>query len=423
MVLRRIPGFIDAHSHDDLALLSDPAREVKRKQGIVHQVIGNCGLTPFPLAPGRAPEYERFLASVLGETGVFTSARDFLSRLQERAPGSATAFVGYNSLRAGRFGLLDRPLDAEERREAARAVGAALDEGCRGVSIGLAYLPAVAADATELEDLCHATPLFTVHMRNESDRLLDSLEEVARAIRSARSRGAKTHLHISHLKIAGPANWPLRERLLATVARLREELGVTFDHYPFAFGSTGLAALLHPRHASLPPERLRRVAAREIEATWEEPGWENYLAWSGPERIVLAEIKTRPELDGKRLSEVRELVGGRLSQLAETIRDLVAEEPGAAILLHGQSEEVIDELLRLPYGCVGSDALPAVSAHPRLTSTFPVYLERARRVGLSFDEAVRKASILPREIFVIENATTIEVEETTPRSSPLPSPS
>lgn len=411
MAPRRIPGFIDAHSHDDLALLSDPVREVKRRQGIVHQVIGNCGLTPFPIAPGRAPEVERFLASVLGETGVFPRARDYLERLAACAPGSATALVGYNTLRAGCFGLLDRPLDGAERREAARAVGAALADGCVGVSIGLAYLPAVAADAAELEELCHATPLFTVHLRNESDRLLDSLDEVARAIRAARSRGAKTHLHISHLKIAGEAHWPQRARLLATIARLHEELGVTFDHYPFAFGSTGLAALLHPRHAALAPEILRRVPARVIEAAWNESGWENYLAWSGPERIVLAEIQTRPELDGRRLSEVRELVGG---ELAATIRDLVADEPAAAVLLHGQSEEVIDELLRLPYGCVGSDALPAVTAHPRLTSTFPVYLERAKRVGLTFEEAVRKASLLPREIFGIRDATTIEVEGYTP---------
>jgi N-acyl-D-amino-acid deacylase len=39
------PGFIDAHAHDDLALLSMPDMTPKISQGVTTVVAGNCGGT------------------------------------------------------------------------------------------------------------------------------------------------------------------------------------------------------------------------------------------------------------------------------------------------------------------------------------------------------------------------------------------
>lgn len=403
-LVRRVPGFVDAHSHDDLAILRDPGRPVKRRQGVTHQVIGNCGLTPFPLVAGASPEYEAFLASVLGGAGsappLYAEAADFV----QAAPRNVTVLLGYNTLRERLFGPLPRPLDAGERRLAAEGIRRALDAGARGVSVGLAYRPALHADREELVSMASATPLLTVHMRNESSGILDSVDEIAGAVEEANRRGARCHLHISHLKIAGKAYWPLFEELHGKVRAWHEAIGVTFDHYPFAFGSTGLAALLPPEFSTLSHEVLGRVSPGDIEARLGDADWENYVSFAGVEGLVLTGLVHHAELNGRTLEGF---------PLGELIRDLVVSEPSPAVLIHGQSERVIDEFLRLPFGCIGSDALPDVTAHPRLTSTFPEFLRRMRAMGMTLEFAVEKASLLPRRIFGIESAESIAVDEAT----------
>ena len=43
------PGFIDAHSHDDLAVIVKPAMLPKLSQGVTTVVVGNCGISAAPV--------------------------------------------------------------------------------------------------------------------------------------------------------------------------------------------------------------------------------------------------------------------------------------------------------------------------------------------------------------------------------------
>ncbi|MGE0719285.1 MAG: amidohydrolase family protein, partial [Alphaproteobacteria bacterium] len=49
------PGFIDVHTHDDRALLSNPDMAMKTSQGVTTVVVGNCGVSLSPLAIDRRP--------------------------------------------------------------------------------------------------------------------------------------------------------------------------------------------------------------------------------------------------------------------------------------------------------------------------------------------------------------------------------
>ena len=46
------PGFIDAHTHDDQALLRQPDMAFKVSQGVTTVVTGNCGISAAPLPDG-----------------------------------------------------------------------------------------------------------------------------------------------------------------------------------------------------------------------------------------------------------------------------------------------------------------------------------------------------------------------------------
>src|SRR5689334_6981357 len=45
------PGFIDAHSHSDLQVLTE--RPEKVLQGVTAEVVGNCGFSPYPMSSNR----------------------------------------------------------------------------------------------------------------------------------------------------------------------------------------------------------------------------------------------------------------------------------------------------------------------------------------------------------------------------------
>ena len=49
------PGFIDSHTHDDQALLSQPDMSFKVSQGVTTVIAGNCGISIAPLAAPTSP--------------------------------------------------------------------------------------------------------------------------------------------------------------------------------------------------------------------------------------------------------------------------------------------------------------------------------------------------------------------------------
>ena len=109
------PAFVDTHSHDDLALLTDPGRLDKRNQGIGAQVIGNCGISPFPAMPDSCQPVKRLFDAVMGpQDAPFPSVKDYRRKI---ARDDIVILQGYNALRASMFGPEPRRLDAAERKK------------------------------------------------------------------------------------------------------------------------------------------------------------------------------------------------------------------------------------------------------------------------------------------------------------------
>ncbi len=134
---RLAPGFIDAHTHDDRAVLCGPACMLcKMSQGVTTVVVGNCGIS---LSPVRMTSRPVPPLDLLGDESwfCFDSFGEYAERLKrEPAPVNTYALIGHMSLRVEAMG--GDTQRAATDREAAAYAGPV--EGCaRAGGFGLFY--------------------------------------------------------------------------------------------------------------------------------------------------------------------------------------------------------------------------------------------------------------------------------------------
>ena len=406
------PGFIDYHSHADLALLNSPENHPKTLQGVTTEVIGNCGFSPAPVDSRTIELLRKYLAPTLGTSTApwtWSDFPEFLSCLESAKPSVNFALlVGHGALRISAMGFERHAPSQAQMQVMLTALEEAMSAGAVGMSIGLIYAPACYANQEELEQLCGVVARFggilAVHMRNESDMLLESVKE---NIVLARKTGVR--LHISHLKASGKANWDQMEEVLALIEQSRSQgLQVTCDQYPYVAGSTTINVLLPQWSleggvlemlARLKQHGMRDRIKRDFEtgiAGWDclvrANGWANIiLSWVGEESLK--------HLEGKTIEEIASSLG---NDPAEALFDLILDLRGdASIVVFQQSEENVKNAMQKGFVVIGSDGLHAgAKPHPRLYGTFPRVLGRyVRELGvLTLPDAVKKMTSLPADI-------------------------
>src|SRR5262249_50843024 len=152
---------------------------------------------------------------------------------------------------------------ADELAAMEQELDRALTQGAIGISTGLIYPPCCYAERAELVALAgvvarHGGP-FVVHMRSESDYILDAIAEMVEV-----GRASGCAIHISHWKIAGPENFARVDQVIDAVEGARTEgIRLTCDLYPYAAGSTVLSAVLPPwAHDGGPQAAIARLSDR-----------------------------------------------------------------------------------------------------------------------------------------------------------------
>lgn len=357
------PGFIDVHTHDDFAAVLHPEMEFKRRGGVTTCVVGNCGLGAAPFREAqlmaRAFHPGRTLPTWEGTAG-------YLAHLDAAPPGvNIGALVGHGTMRLAVMGGEKRAPEASELESMRSILAEGLDAGALGLSTGLIYPPGKYADTDEIVELAtlmHTRGgLYTTHMRNEGDRLLDSVDE---AIRIGERAGVP--VQISHHKAAGRDNWGAVVDSLARIDAARERgVDVDADQYPYTAGSTILAAVLDDGGRGLGGVRASDV--------------------------VIASTQNHPEWEGRSLEEIGETMGVSGIEAGERV---LAAESGATVVLHMMSEEDVRTVLSHRSTMIGSDGLPTLDGkpHPRLYGTFARVLGRYARDEkiLALEEAVHR---------------------------------
>ena len=249
------PGFIDAHTHDDRAVLCGPECMLcKMSQGVTTVVVGNCGisLSPARMASRPPPPLDLLVDESFWTFGSFAEYAERLAR--DPAPVNTYALIGHMSLRVEAMG-------GDTQR-------AATDKEAAQMRARLA------------EALRAAGGVYVTHMRDEASDVLVSIEETLSI-----GRAAGVPVVISHHKCSMPENFGRSAETLSAIEAGARGQRVDFDIYPYPAGSTVLM-----------PDRVRGDVPVRI--TWSIP---------------------HPEMAGRMLDAIAAEWGLELTQAAERL--------------------------------------------------------------------------------------------------------
>ena len=402
------PGFIDIHSHADMYLAEKPGTAYKLRQGVTTEVCGNCGMSVAPLNPEKKDVLKRYVASNTGWIDEpWESFADYGRIMDKCGMGTnAACMVGHGTIRAAVMGFDSAPPTTAQLDQMKELLAQALDDGAVAMSSGLIYPPGVFAKTDELVELCKVVAdkgsVYATHIRNETDQVLEAIEE---ALEIGRRSGAR--VNISHLKIMGRPNWAMADQMVELLQKGAEEIELTGDFYPYLASSTNLLTLLpYWCLEGGVGECIKRLEDPELRTKVLDGIETGRISWIGYDKVVIARVKSdrSPQMEGRSLAELAEEAGLPNN---EYVRRLILEENGVVnIINHAMNQEVQSRFIKLPFVMFGSDGLPRSGRpHPRAFGTFPrAIAHHVRALGdLTLEDAVRKMSSLPAKVLGLKD--------------------
>ena len=408
------PGFVDMLGQSETTILVDPRLPSKIYQGITTEITGEGGsaapLNDAIIANDR-PGYELYKINPDWRT-----FRQYFSRLEKQGMGiNLASYVGATQVRRMVLGDADVQPTSEQLEKMKDLVREAMRDGAVGVSTSLEYAPAPYAKTEEIIALASEASkfggIYATHMRNESDSVLEAIDEAVRI-----GREAHIPVEIWHFKAAGKANRGRMPELVARVNKARAEgFDVEADTYAYTAWSNSMSAFVpawaHDGGDAKLIERLKDPATRaRIRKDMQTPAkdWDN--EWDeimGPQDVMISVVQNPAlkKFQGKRLTEVAKIMN---EDPMDALFDLLIEDKGfTECAVFGMSEPDVALALQQPWVSVDNDSsgtspeglLGEEHPHPRAYGTFPRILRKYVREEkkLTLEEAIRKFSALPAQ--------------------------
>ena len=364
------PGFIDSHTHDDQAVLSQPDLRFKVSQGVTTVVAGNCGISAAPLRADMDLPMPLSLIDAPRDARHATFASYFDALRAQPASVNVAAMVGHSTLRAAVMADLDRPANEGEIAAMRAHVEEAMLAGAIGMSTGTFYPPATRATTEEIIEvgrpLSARKALYVTHMRDEGDRVMEALDETFRI-----GRALDIPVVVSHHKVQNTHNHGRTKETLAFIRESMKHQCIGLDCYPYTAGST-----------------MIRTDRGMLDA-----------------RILIASSVPHPEMAGRDLKDIAAEWGVSGAEAAQRL------QPGTAIYFM-MDEADVQRILAFDDTMIGSDGIPVGDKpHPRLWGTFPRVLGHySRDLGLfPLETAIWKMTGLTARTFGLPQRGTLQV--------------
>ncbi len=421
------PGFIDIHSHSDVAVLVRPQAENMVMQGITTLVPGNCGFSAVPWsveASETAGAFEdKEIPKKLKELGLqWNSFPEYMEQIEKRGTAVNVApLIGHGNVRVDVIGWDNRPPDASELESMRAHVANAMEAGVFGISYGLLYPPGFYAQKDEMIEMNKVVARYggfhSIHIRNEA-----SPEDYMASIREAIEIGEKggTAIQVSHLETHYP-NWGFQGEALQILEDARARgVDVACDVPPYILSSITLTAVFPSwvLDGGIPGmiERLKDPDMRQkiLKSIQDElPFAANFLISGNWDKTWLGRSVMNPQYSAKNISEIAKMRA--VTPTIDVVMDILLEE-GAEMANHSQmhNEDDIRELVAHPLSMIETDASIETSydgmANPRSFGSFPATfrkyvrgedradepLEKGKKI-LTLQEAVRKMTSFPAQ--------------------------
>ena len=396
------PGFIDMHAHSGLMMLSEPSHEPKVRQGITTELIGVDGNS---YAPFRS--HDDLLSFIELNSGLdgnpplpgrWSTVEQYLNMFDRKVAINVAYILGNSPVRIDAIGWDNKPAIPADLENMKAIIREAMEEGAFGMSTGLDYPPGSFADTDELVELSRRVTqlggIYHTHVRYElGDGFLDPFRE---AIEIGQRSGVPVHITHFYQRLTSRGGG---HRMLQFVEQAVEEgLDVTFDSYPYLYGSTRVIVIFPHWAQEGGPENLkevlrsqdgRRRLRQEIEP--DAPSWDD---------IWLTYFK-RPEnhrYEGKSVAEFSRMVG---KHPVDALCDLLLEEDlQTCYVAPGANGNTLPAFVTHPLSMVGSDAvLLGDFPSPRTYGCFPIILaEYVREENqMSLPNAIRKMTSFPAQ--------------------------
>src|SRR5207253_2931296 len=271
---------------------------------------------------------------------------------------NAGMLVGHNTLRLMVLGLEDRAPSATELNQMCALLEEGLGAGALGLSTGLFTPPGSFAEPAEIMAVCavvarHKAAYFT-HIRDESNRVLEAIEEAIAA-----ARAFPIHVEIVHLKCSGIDNWGKAAQILDRIEEARAAgCDIDCDAYPYAAGANPLKNLLPPwvqvgGNAAMLARLAEPEARARIEAEIADDGLNNWGRIPSWKAVQVSVSPKTPAYDGRTIAT---LAAERRVDAIDMVCDLLIADNGATrVLITSISEDDIRTIVKSPDALVGSD--------------------------------------------------------------------
>ncbi|MGA2643475.1 MAG: D-aminoacylase [Candidatus Sulfotelmatobacter sp.] len=407
------PGFIDMLGQSELTILVDPRLPSKIYQGITTEITGEGGsIAPLNDAIIQTDHtgYEHYHI-----TPDWRTFRQYFARIEKQGMGiNLASYVGATQVRRMVLGDVNIQPTLEQLEQMKALVRDAMKDGTVGVSTALEYAPAPYANTDELIALAteggRFGGIYSTHMRDESNSVLEAIDEALRI-----GREAHVPVEIWHIKVAGRNNWGRMPEVVAKINAARAAgADVTADTYAYTAWFNDFSAFIppwaHDGGTAKLVERLKDSAIRErIRKDMLTPSndWDNeWQEIPGPEAVMIGVVENPKmlPLQGKRLSEIAKLWN---KDPMEALFDFLIEDPNTGVAVFGMSQTDVTLALQQPWVAVDNDSsgtspdgiLGQEHPHPRAYGTFPRILRKYVREdkALSLEDAIRKFSALPAQ--------------------------
>lgn len=399
------PGFVDIHTHAEDILKGKDAENFIR-MGVTTVIVGNCG------------------ASILNVAG-------FLEDIQKGGVAiNVGTLIGHNAIRGQVMGgSFMRPPTDSELAGMKQMVDQAMNDGAFGLSTGLIYLPGKYAKTEEIIELARVAAahhgIYTSHVRDEQEGLIDSMKEAFRV-----GREAGIPVELSHFKLSGNLIYPQEAASVTFLERARGEglaakvvaafqsaqqdgVKVTADLYGYsaatifvdrllpAFAREGGTEAMQHRLAE-PTERSR--IADEMKRELQQSGRADFS------HVVIVTARRYKSIQSLPIPEAaRERRGNNSLESQIDLILSLAQNGGATVIVYENNEADLLPLLRLPETMIASDSGAfqgkGEMRHPRNYGSAARILARyvRKEKQLTMPDAIRKMTSLPATTFQLKD--------------------